>query len=73
MANGDIAAAAGLPVVAPTADIRLGYDEINKTRDQLVQRTPATYANAAKVGGRTIYVQSSAPAGAADGDIWLET
>ena len=35
MANGDIAAAAGLPVVAPTADIRQGYDEINKTRDQV--------------------------------------
>lgn len=35
MANGDIAAAAGLPVVPPTADIRLGYDEINKTRDQV--------------------------------------
>lgn len=35
MANGDIAAATGLPVVPPTADIRLGYDEINKTRDEV--------------------------------------
>ena len=37
MANGDAAAAAGLPTVAGTADRRQGYDEINKTRDQLVQ------------------------------------
>ena len=35
MANGDIAASAGLPVVPPTADIRLGYDEINRTRDEV--------------------------------------
>lgn len=38
MANGDAAAAAGYPVVAGTADRRLGYDEINRTRDIIVQR-----------------------------------
>lgn len=35
MANGDIAASAGLPVVSPTADIREGFDEINLTRDEV--------------------------------------
>ena len=44
MANGDIAAAAGLPVVTPTADVRLGYDEINRTRDQVaVHMTTGTH------------------------------
>lgn len=33
MANGDAAAAAGYDTVPGTADRRLGYDEINKTRD----------------------------------------
>lgn len=39
MANGDAAAAAGMDVVAGTADRRMGYDEINKTRDYIAQRT----------------------------------
>ena len=41
MANGDDAAAAGMDVVAGTADRRQGYDEINKTRDYIAQRTSA--------------------------------
>lgn len=39
MANGDAAVAAGMAVVAGTADRRMGYDEINKTRDYIAQRT----------------------------------
>ncbi len=35
MANGDAAAAVGMDVVPGTADLRQGYDEINKTRDYL--------------------------------------
>ncbi len=35
MANGDAAAAAGMDTVPGTADLRQGYDEINKTRDYL--------------------------------------
>lgn len=67
MANGDIAAAAGLPVVAPTADIRLGYDEINLTRDEVathmttgthtwdkVTGKPATFPPAAHDHGNTV-------------------
>lgn len=41
MANGDAAVAAGMDVVSRTADRRLGYDEINKTRDYIAQRTSA--------------------------------
>lgn len=39
MANGDAAAAAGMDLVSGTADRRLGYDEINKTRDYIAGRT----------------------------------
>lgn len=42
MANGDAAAAAGLPTVPSTADRRNGYDEINLTRDLLVTRVFGT-------------------------------
>lgn len=35
MANGDAAVAAGMDKVLGTADRRLGYDEINKTRDYI--------------------------------------
>ncbi|MFJ3392018.1 tail fiber domain-containing protein [Leifsonia aquatica] len=41
MANGDAAAAAGMDVVPSTAKARLGYDEMNKTRDYIAQRTSA--------------------------------
>lgn len=39
MANGDAAANAGMDVVPGTADRRQGYDEINKTRDYIAERT----------------------------------
>lgn len=39
MANGDAAVAAGMEVVPGTADRRMGYDEINKTRDYIAART----------------------------------
>lgn len=39
MANGDAAAAAGMDVVSGTADRRQGYDEVNKTRDYIAERT----------------------------------
>jgi hypothetical protein len=41
MANGDAALAAGMDVVPATADRRQGYDEINKTRDYIAERTNA--------------------------------
>src|SRR5690606_23793059 len=39
MANGDAAAAAGMDVLTGNEDRRLGYDEINKTRDYIADRT----------------------------------
>ena len=39
MANGDDAAAAGMDVLDGNEDRREGYDEINKTRDYIAQRT----------------------------------
>ncbi|RZU64611.1 hypothetical protein EV379_0914 [Microterricola gilva] len=41
MANGDAAAAAGMDVVPGASDRRQGYDEINKTRDYIADRTSA--------------------------------
>jgi len=37
MTAGDAAAAIGLPVVPPTADVKLGYSEINTSRDLLAE------------------------------------
>lgn len=36
MANGDIAAAAGIPVVPATGKVKMGYDEINRALDLIV-------------------------------------
>lgn len=66
MANGDNAAAAGMDIVPGTAQVRLGYDEINKSRDYV-----AAYAS--RSGPLIdIYVQSAAPAHKA-GRIWIKT
>ena len=49
MANGDAAVAAGMDKVLGTADRRLGYDEINKTRDYIAaEKTARTTALAGK-------------------------
>lgn len=66
MANGDAAIAAGMVTVASTAQVRLGYDEMNKTRDYV--------ANYAKRAGPLIdiYVGPTAPAHAV-GRIWIKT
>jgi hypothetical protein len=52
MANGDAAAAAGYPTVASTDDVRLGYDEINLTRD-LIADAHAELPDAMAWGGFT--------------------
>lgn len=51
MANGDLAAQYGWTPVAPTDDIRQGYDRINALADLLVQRTGA---NAWSLAGITL-------------------
>jgi len=66
MANGDNAAAAGMDIVPGTAQVRLGYDEINKTRDYV-----AAYAT--RTGPLIdIWVQATAPAHKA-GRVWIKT
>lgn len=58
MANGDAAAAAGMDVVPPTGKVNKGYDEINKTRDYIAQRT-STVVPIAKGGtGATTAAQA---------------
>lgn len=49
MANGDTAAAAGMDIVPSTGKVQAGYDEINKTRDYIAERT-ATVTPIAKGG-----------------------
>lgn len=52
MENGDDALAAGMPVLTGNEDRRLGYDDINLTRDLIAQRTdkPGTPRPVAKGG-----------------------
>lgn len=60
MANGDAAAAAGLSVVAPTEDARMGYDAINVRGDEL--------ANHITTGGhKTSAITGNWPATRIDG------
>jgi hypothetical protein len=65
MANGDAAAAAGMDVVPGTAKVRLGYDEINKSRDYV-----AGFAKRNADNLIDIWVQPSAPAHKA-GRVWI--
>ena len=52
MANGDAAIAAGMDVVAATADLRQGYDEINKSRDYTANhQTAGTHPASAITSG----------------------
>ena len=37
MANGDTAAALGIPVVPPESDLRAGYDWINRISDKVAE------------------------------------
>ena len=52
MADGDAAAAVGMDVVLGTADLRQGYNEINKTRDYLANhQTGGTHPASAIASG----------------------
>lgn len=65
MANGDAAAAAGMDVVPSTGKVKLGYDEINKTRDYIIlYGIPATGVPISKGGtGATTLAQAKANLG----------
>lgn len=55
MATGDSAAAAGLPVVPSTKDIRLGYDDINKLADALAAHLVSGGHAWNKISGRPVF------------------
>lgn len=75
MATGDAATAAGFPLVAATDDKRLGYDEINKTRDLLAaEQTARIAADNLKLASTKVRVQTAAtarPASANVGDVLI--
>lgn len=81
MANGDIAASIGLPTVAATDDIKMGYDDINQVSDAIATHIiSGTHdsskilnqqnINAGKLNGIKIFVQSGTPTASAVGDLW---
>lgn len=72
MADGDDAIAAGFPIVVNTDKVRDGAKEITKTRD-LVAQTKALIPNskAAARAAAGIFVVSTLPGTATDGDIYL--
>jgi hypothetical protein len=76
MAIGDDAAAAGLPLVpntGPEGLVRLGAQEINRTRDEVAQTR--SQIPTGKAGYRTAAGISSGtadPVGGADGDIYFK-
>jgi hypothetical protein len=73
MAIGDAAAAAGLPVVPATKDIRLGYQDINAIADALANQITGGTIPWARVSGRPNFtVSDSGPSGGTDGDVWYE-
>jgi hypothetical protein len=68
VANGDAAAAAGMDVVASSADARLAYDEINKTRDyEAAHRTSGTHTAAQIVSGELPVVRGGTGSATAAG------
>lgn len=76
MAEGDLAAAQGWPVVPETGDggrVRWGAREINRTRDKiaevfgLIPKSPQAYRDAAGITSGT-----AAPTGGANGDIYFQ-
>lgn len=54
MANGDAAAAAGLPVVPSTKDIRQGYDDINRLADYVAAHMVSGGHSWDKIGARPV-------------------
>lgn len=56
MPVGDAAAAAGIPVVPSTKDLRLGYIDINAVADALAARESALNTRALALEAATLYV-----------------
>lgn len=56
MANGELAASVGMDTVAGSADKRLGFDEINKSRDYTAAHQLTGSHNAAQITSGTLLV-----------------
>jgi hypothetical protein len=63
MANGDAAGAKGWDVVPATDDVKVGYDDINYTRDLVAAEQDARIAgDALKLNAAKIIISTSTPA-----------
>ncbi|CAO1650535.1 hypothetical protein NYA9BBAC_00905 [Salinibacterium sp. NYA9b] len=63
MANGDAAGAKGWDVVPNTDDVKVGYDEINYSRDLVAAEQDARVAaDALKLNASRIIISSTTPA-----------
>jgi len=72
MANGDNAAAHGLHVVPSTSDVKVGYDDINITADEIAVEMDARIAgDALKFDASKVIISVSTPA-VVNGAIWLK-
>lgn len=72
MANGDAAAAKGLHIVAPTSDVKIGYDDINISQDELAFEIDArTAADNLKFDKANVIISVSTPP-VVNGAIWLK-
>lgn len=73
MAIGDLAAAAGLPLVAQTDKVKDGAQEINRTRDEVaiaLSQIPQSKSSARTAAG--ISSGTADPVGGVDGDIYFK-
>lgn len=76
MAIGDAAAAAGLPLVpgsGPEGKVKLGAQEINRTRDMVAEQMASNPSGkAARRAAAGITSGTAEPTGGTDGDIYFK-
>jgi hypothetical protein len=72
MANGDAAGAKGWDVVPSTDDVKVGYDEINYTRDLVAAEQDARVAaDALKFDASKVIISTSTPP-VVNGALWIK-
>ena len=73
MANGDAAAGKGWDVVPASDDVRVGYDEINYTRDLVAnEQDRALAAEALKLDAAKVQIADTENPAWPNGTIWLK-
>ena len=71
MATGDAAAAKGLHVVPSTSDVKVGYNDINLTADEIAAEIDArTAADNLKFDASKVIISTGTPT-VVNGAIWL--